>query len=71
MSGGFTLNVHTEPDGSLWAEVDGLPGCFASGDTHEELLEAAREAIAMYLHDSAGPVPDFADIVLRTRPATG
>lgn len=45
--------VHRE-EGSYWAEVVELPGCFASGDTMDELLEALQEAIALYLED-AGP----------------
>jgi predicted RNase H-like HicB family nuclease len=48
----FTARVHQEPDGTYWAEVLELPGCFASGFTMDELLEALREAIAMYLDES-------------------
>lgn len=62
----YTLNVRTEPDGSLWAEVAELPGCFGSGDMKEELLDAMREAIAMYLHDTAG-VPETEDTAARLR----
>ena len=40
--------VHEE-DGSYWAEVDGLPGCFASGHDLDELREAIVEAITLYL----------------------
>jgi len=49
------VKVHHEDD-SYWAEVVELPGCFASGDTFDELLESPEEAIALYLED-AGPVP--------------
>ena len=38
-----------EEDGSFWAEVQELPGCFASGETLDELLEALKEAIGMCL----------------------
>lgn len=44
---GYTLLVHDE-NGALWAEVLELPGCFASGDSMDELLAAASEAIEMY-----------------------
>jgi len=44
----FRVFVHEE-DGSYWAEVDGLPGCFASGDDLDELREAVVEAITLYL----------------------
>ncbi len=40
--------VHHE-DGSYWAEVSELPGCFASGFTVAELIESVEEAIALYL----------------------
>jgi predicted RNase H-like HicB family nuclease len=38
--------IHEE-DGSYWAEVRELPGCFASGHTLDEVLEGLREAIAL------------------------
>ena len=44
----LNARVHSE-DGSYWAEVVELPGCFASGQTLDELTEALREAIRMYL----------------------
>jgi predicted RNase H-like HicB family nuclease len=42
------VDVHHE-DGSYWAEVRELPGCFASGDTVAELIESVQEAVALYL----------------------
>lgn len=42
------VDVHRE-DGSYWAEVRELPGCFASGDTVAELIESVEEAVALYL----------------------
>jgi predicted RNase H-like HicB family nuclease len=44
----FTIRVNHEPD-HYWAEVLELPGCFASGETLNELAEALTEAIALYL----------------------
>lgn len=43
--------VHEEDDGSLWAEVRELPGCFASGFSEEELREALVEAVQLALPD--------------------
>ena len=43
----FRVLVH-EKDGAYWAEVDGLPGCFASGRSLDELREAVEEAISLY-----------------------
>lgn len=48
----FTANVHHEEDGSYWAEVVELPGCFASGFDLNELSEALAEAIEMCLPDA-------------------
>jgi predicted RNase H-like HicB family nuclease len=47
----ITLNVeiNEEADGSYWAEVQELPGCFASGFSMDELKEATMEAIQMWL----------------------
>lgn len=38
-----------EEEGSYWAEVPALPGCFSSGDTMEELRTNISEAIRMHL----------------------
>jgi predicted RNase H-like HicB family nuclease len=42
--------IHIE-EGSCWAEVPVLPGCFASGDTLNELVESLREGVALHLAD--------------------
>jgi predicted RNase H-like HicB family nuclease len=56
----FQVFVHEEND-SYWAEVAGLPGCFASGGDLDELREAVVEAITLYLADeppgSTSPTP--------------
>lgn len=46
----LTAKVRKE-DGSYWAEVEQLPGCYASGATLDELLEALEESVQM----CAGP----------------
>ena len=47
----YVVRVHEEDDGSFWAEVLDLPGCFASGDSLDELREALQEAISLYIAD--------------------
>src|SRR5205823_2992920 len=49
----ITLHVliYEEEDGSYWAKVQELPGCFASGFTLDELREALFEAIQLWLPD--------------------
>jgi len=48
----LTARIHIE-EGSCWADVPELPGCFASGDTLGELFESLQEGVALYLADSA------------------
>lgn len=53
----FTVAVHAEREG-FWAEVEELPGCFASARTLSELTEALEEAVEMCLEDEPGaPAP--------------
>jgi predicted RNase H-like HicB family nuclease len=47
----LNARVHAE-NGAYWAEVAELPGCFASGETLDELTEALRESVGLYLTDS-------------------
>jgi len=48
----LTARIQRDTDGSWWAEVVELPGCFASGRTREELAEALEEAISFCLPES-------------------
>src|SRR5690348_12834287 len=45
----FVLLIHTAEEGGYWAEVPGLEGCFIQGETVEDLLGDAPEAIASHL----------------------
>ncbi len=47
--------IHKGENG-FWATVAQLPGVFAAGKTHEELVECLSEAIELYM-DEVG-VPD-------------
>jgi predicted RNase H-like HicB family nuclease len=49
----YTVHIHHEPgaDHPLWAEVDELPGCFASGRDMDELRAALAEAVSQYLSE--------------------
>ena len=47
----YIVRIHHEEDGTLWAEVLDLPGCFAAGDDLDELREGLQEAINLYLAD--------------------
>ncbi len=57
----YVLVIHRAEEGGYWAEVPALPGCFAQGDTLDDLLEDAQGAIASHLEalrEDGQPVPD-------------
>lgn len=41
--------IHEAEEGGFWAEVPSLPGCFAQGETMEELESNLQEAISGWL----------------------
>lgn len=45
----YQVKLQMDEDGSFWAEVEQLPGCFASGLTIDEVQENLIEAIGLYL----------------------
>lgn len=53
----LTAQIQAE-NGSYWAQVIELPGCFASGDTLDELFESLGESVSAYLADDEdAPAP--------------
>ena len=61
----YTVLVHNEGPGQrLWAEVEELPGCFASGWDMTELRAALAEAISLYLSEPDREV----EVVLEDKP---
>ena len=47
----ITANIRLE-EGSYWADVPALPGCFASGHDLDELFDSLREGIDLYLSEN-------------------
>lgn len=45
----FPIVVHKDEVSAYGVSVPDLPGCFSAGDTFEEAIESAREAIACHL----------------------
>ncbi|MEK7209224.1 MAG: type II toxin-antitoxin system HicB family antitoxin [Patescibacteria group bacterium] len=45
----FTVNIERGEDGHFVVSVPALPGCFSQGDTYEEALAMAEDAIHGYL----------------------
>ncbi len=47
--GGLDVRIFQEEDGSYYASVENLPGCFTMAETLDELDGNIREAITSYL----------------------
>lgn len=45
----FPIVIHKDEESVYGVSVPDLPGCFSAGDTFEEAIESAREAIACHL----------------------
>ncbi len=47
----YAVVIHKDPDTDYGVTVPDLPGCFAVGETVQEALSYAVEAIEVYLED--------------------
>jgi antitoxin HicB len=57
----YSIVVDPDPDSGYTVTVPALPGCITQGETIEECLAQAHEAIALYLADlaaSGDPIPE-------------
>lgn len=45
----LNIQVFQEEDGSYYAEVKNLPGCFSAGETLPELEKNLQEAVESYI----------------------
>ena len=50
----YQAKLHKKGSG-YWLEFPDLPGCFTQGDSREEVLEHAREALSLWLEDARDP----------------
>ena len=50
----FKILLHEEDEGGYSVTVPALPGCFTQGDTLEEAIANAKEAIHLYLSPEEG-----------------
>jgi antitoxin HicB len=48
---GYTIVLETEEEGGFVVSVPALPGCLSQGESRDEALKNAREAIAVYLEE--------------------
>ncbi len=49
----YHLNVFEAEEGGFWADVAELRGCVAQGETLDELMRNARDAIVVFLEAMA------------------
>ncbi len=49
----YSIIVDPDPEGGFTVTVPALPGCITEGETIEECLAHAEEAIALYIEDLA------------------
>jgi antitoxin HicB len=57
----YRILLTPEDEGGFSVNVPALPGCFTQGETIEEAIEMAKEAISLYvesLEEEGLPVPD-------------
>jgi predicted RNase H-like HicB family nuclease len=57
----YSILVDPDPEGGYTVTVPALPGCVTQGETTEECVAHAREAMALYVEDlvaSGEPIPD-------------
>lgn len=65
----YVLIIHPAEEGGYWAEVPALPGCYTQGETVEEVLGRAPDAIGSYidaLREDGKDVPELDSNVLIT-----
>lgn len=59
----FPIVIHKDANSSYGVTVPDLPGCFSAGDTIEEAIESAHEAIACHIEGllmDGEPIPEKA-----------
>jgi predicted RNase H-like HicB family nuclease len=63
----YTVIVHSAEEGGYWVDVPSLPGCFSQGETIDEAMKNAREAIELHiqgLKDDGQKVPKEEGLVI-------
>ena len=45
----YSVVVHEAEEGGFWVDVPALPGCYSQGESVQETLGNAKEAIGLYL----------------------
>lgn len=61
----FRIMLRKEPEGGYTAFVPSLPGCVTYGETIDEAIEMAREAVELYIEslvEHNEPVPSEEEV---------
>lgn len=45
----YTILIHPAEEGGYWVEVPALPGCFSQGETVDEAIQNAKEAVESHV----------------------
>ena len=64
----YSVVIHRAEEGGYWVEVPALPACYSQGETVDEALSNAREAIGLYLEalrEEGREAPKDEDVVFR------
>ena len=62
----YKINLSKEAEGGYTVFVPSLPGCITYGDTVDEAIEMAKEAIELYieeLQDRGEQIPDDSNVL--------
>jgi predicted RNase H-like HicB family nuclease len=65
----YVVVIHRAEEGGYWAEVPALPGCFAQGETVDEVLADAEGAVVSHLEalsDDGQEPPPPGDVFIAT-----
>lgn len=57
----YKIMMRREPEGSYTVTVPSLPGCITYGETVEEAIEMAKEAIELYIAELKDRGEDILD----------
>ncbi len=47
----FKIHLHPEKEGGYMVNIPSLPGCITQGDSIEEAVEMAKEAIELFVEE--------------------
>jgi len=65
----YVVIIHSAEEGGYWAEFPAFPGCFTQGETIEEVLVRAPEALESHLEvlrEDGQEIPAEQQLVITT-----